>query len=143
MNVEETLTLTRGSASRSELSSPASQVCSGPSPSEPHLISPPKSEPYHSHARQKKCPHTMPKKQRGSEHRRNQRHDQSVSERDASNGEVQATHPCTPTCELQAKKENAADDRKKVHLTEGSPEVLTATRGLNLGAQPLVPADQH
>ena len=43
--------------------------------------------------------------------------------------------------ELQAKKENAADDRK--NLRESSPEVLTATRGLNLGAQQLVPADQH
>ena len=41
------------------------------------------------------------------------------------------------------KKENAADDRKNIHLTEGSPEVLTATRGLNLGAQQVVPADQH
>ena len=45
--------------------------------------------------------------------------------------------------ELQAKKENAADDRQKVHLRESSPEILTATRGLNLGAQQLVPADQH
>ena len=41
------------------------------------------------------------------------------------------------------KKENAADDRQKVLLTEGSPEILTATRGLNLGAQQRVPADQH
>ena len=40
------------------------------------------------------------------------------------------------------KKENAADDRK--NLREGSPEILTATHGLNLGAQQqLVPADQH
>ena len=44
--------------------------------------------------------------------------------------------------ELQAKKHAADDKMEIVHLREGSPEVLTATHGLNLGAQ-LVPADQQ
>ena len=88
---------------RVRLSSPASQVHSGPlpSPSEPHLISPPKSGPRQAATPNRKSA-LKSKEAEGCTidpfHRRNQRHDQSVSERDASNGEVQTTHPCTPTC---------------------------------------------
>ena len=48
--------------------------------------------------------------------------------------------------ELQAKKkENAADDKEwRSSISERAlPEILTATHDLNLGAQQLVPADQH
>ena len=88
---------------RVRLSSPASQVHSGPlpSPSDPNLISPPKSGPRQAATPNRKSA-LKSKEAEGCPidpfHRRNQRHDQSVSERDASNGEVQTTHPCTPTC---------------------------------------------
>ena len=67
-----------------------------------NLLSPPKSGPRHV----AKCPTEKvstydAKEAEGSDqsiHRRNQRHAQSVSERNASNGEVQTTYPCTPTC---------------------------------------------
>ena len=56
-----------------------------------------------------------------------------ASQRDASNGEVQTTHPCTPTCELQAKKHAADDKEWRSSISELEGCLATETHGLKLG----------
>ena len=120
---------------------PASQVCSGPlpSPSEPNLISPPKSEPSHAaHARQKKSPHTIPKKQRVPL-RSSSRDETSVMHR-ASQREMPRTGKSKPLSgpmhsnlrELQAKKKMLMMINM-VHLRGGLVFPVTVTHGLKLG----------
>ena len=109
---------------RVRLSSPASQVHSGPlpSPSEPHLISPPKSGPRQAATPNRKSV-LKSKEAEGCTidpfHRRNQRHDQSVSEREMPRTgkskplihALQLAHALQRVRELQAKK-HAADDKE-------------------------------
>ena len=121
---------------------PASQVCSGPlpSPSEPNLISPPKRGPRQAATPNRKSAHIRCQRSRGFPidhiHRRNQRHEQSVSERCLERGSPNhSVHELQLTRELQAKKNMLLMIKWRSSISEGLVGLfpVAVTHGLKLG----------